>query len=76
MKDTFDILRAIRDAIEKEMVQFAEGLQEELTEKYEEEFAARMYDHRRKVVLDVCENIEIAHMFEPKDLTTNITIKL
>lgn len=54
----------------------ASYLEQELTEKYKEEFESKLIDHRRKVVLDIAENIKMARTFDPRDLSTNVTIKL
>ena len=76
MKEAFEINKLIMDAIEKAMIDYAYTLQNELTEKYTAEFTERMCDHRRKIVLDVCEHIEIGNFYDVKSMEPQVTIRL
>lgn len=71
-----NIVEVIHNLIKDELEDYSNILQAELTQKYEEEFERKLREHRRKVVLDVAERIEIEHFFDYRNGMTNITIKL
>lgn len=53
------MLNLIKQAIEREMQQYASELQVELETKYVKEFNERLSKHRNKLVLDAVEAMKI-----------------
>ena len=76
MQGNTDILDAIHNIIKNDLEEFSKQLESELSQKYKEEFESKLREHRREVVLEVAEKIKVGHSFDPRDLSTNITIKL
>ena len=76
MEDKFNLLKVLYEAIENEMMLYAEELEEELIQKFEEEFEEKLRKHRNKIVLDVCEQIELGYYRDPRAVIPQITIKL
>ncbi len=76
MEDKFNLLKVLYEAIENEMMLYAKELEEELIQKFEEEFEEKIRKHRNQIVLDVCEQIELGYHRDPRSVIPNITIKL
>lgn len=76
MEDRFNLLKIIYEAIENEMMQYSEELEKELIKKYKEEFEEKIRNHRREVVLKVCDQIELGYSTDLRSVIPNITIKI
>ncbi len=76
MSENTNIVTVIHNLIKDELEKYSDVLEDELSEKYKKEFENRLREHRRKLILDVVENIKIGHHYEPSDMSSNITIKL
>jgi hypothetical protein len=76
MEDKFNLLKVIYEAIEDEMMRYAEELEAELIAKFEEEFEEKIRKRRNQIVLDVCEQIELGYHRDPRSVIPSITIKL
>lgn len=76
MEDRFNLLKIIYEAIENEMMQYSEELEKQLIKKYEEEFEEKIRNHRREVVLKVCDQIELEYSRDLRSAIPNITIKI
>ena len=76
MEDKFNLLKVLYDAIENEMMLYAEKLEAELIAKFKEEFEEKIRKHRNQIVLDVCEQIELGYHRDPRSIIPSITIKL
>lgn len=76
MEDRFNLLKIIYEAIENEMMQYSEELEKQLIKKYEEEFKEKIRNHRREVVLKVCDQIELEYSRDLRSVIPNITIKI
>lgn len=76
MEDRFNLLKIIYEAIENEMMQYSEELEKQLIKKYEEEFKEKIRNHRREVVLKVCDQIGLEYSRDLRSVIPNITIKI
>ena len=76
MNNDFNMKEILIDAIENAMMEYANELHKELYEKYVNEFTKRMYEHRRKIVLDVCETIKIENLYDHRSMNVSVSIHL
>lgn len=76
MEVRYDLMDIVRKTINDELERYADIIQEELSKKYAAEFEKLLRDYRRKIILDIAENIKFQSEYNPMDLKTNITIKM
>ena len=76
MEVRYDLMDIVRKTINEEMERYADIVEAELSKKYAAEFEKLLRDYRRKIILDIAENIKLQSEYNPMDLKTNITIKM
>lgn len=70
------MLNVIKKAIEKEMMEYAIELKNQLQAEYLKKFELEFNKHTNKVVLDAISNLKLEMKDNPEHMTTNIHIKM